>query len=259
MFVASKIFWLLAAPANLIGICLLLAVAGRLFKCWRVADIFFWAGFSLFVIFGVVPTGPALLAWQETQYSRPRELPADVTGIIVLGGAFDTYLSNIYGWPVLNDGVERVLDGTMLARYYKDADLLFSGGSGRLVNRERTEAEDAKIFFSSYPDLKDRIRYEDRSRNTWQNAAYSYQMIKPKPEERWILVTSAYHMPRAVMMFRAAGWNNIETWPTDYRTNGRVDFIPHKFDVLGNLYHSHLAIREMIGRAVYKTRAHFNF
>lgn len=256
---ASKIFWLLAAPANLIGIFLLLAAAGRLLKWWRFADISFWAGLCLFVVFGVVPTGPALLASLETQYDRPRELPPGVTGIIVLGGAFDTYLYGIYGWPVLNDGVERVLDGTMLARYYQDATLLFSGGSGRLLNRERTEAEDAQIFFSSYPDLKDRMRYEDRSRNTWQNASYSYQMMKPQPGERWVLVTSAYHMPRAAMMFRAAGWENIVIWPTDYRTNGRIDFMPHKLDVLGNLYHSHLAIRELIGYGVYKARARFNF
>ncbi|QQG35394.1 MAG: YdcF family protein [Micavibrio aeruginosavorus] len=248
----------MAAPANLMGISLMLAASGRLLKWWRFSDLFFWLGVGLFVAFGVVPTGPSLLAWLETQHSRPRELPGDVAGIIVLGGAFDTYLSNIYGWPILNDGVERVLDGAMLARYYKDATLLFSGGSGRLVHRERTEAEDAQVFFSSYPDLKERIRYENRSRNTWQNAAFSRDMAQPRAGERWILVTSAYHMPRAAMMFKAAGWPEIITWPTDYRTNGKIDLMPHKLDVLGNLYHSHLAVRELIGHAVYKARAKMN-
>lgn len=254
IFTLSKIFWLLAAPANLMGLCLLLAGAGRLLKWWKFSDFFFYIGMTLFVVFGVFPTGPSLVAWLETQHSRPADLPDKVKGIIVLGGAFDTRLSYIYGVPVLNDGVERVLDGAMLTRYYADSTLLFSGGSGRLTNRERTEAADAADFLRHFPDIKDRVIYEDRSRNTWQNAAYSYELAKPQKGEKWILVTSAYHMPRANMMFRQAGWPELIPWPTDFRSDGEIDLIPRKFDILGNFYQSHVAVKEIIGQFVYKTR-----
>ena len=253
-FIASKIIWLLVAPANVIGICMVLAFISRICRWWHGVDFFLVSAFLLFLAFGIIPTGPSLLAYLESQHERPAKLPDDIDGVIILGGAFDTYLSNIYGQPVLNDGVERVLDGVMIARYYKDATLVFSGGSGRLTHRERTEAEDAAIFLQSYPDLKGRSRFEDQSRNTWQNAVMTKNLVNPQPGQKWVLVTSAYHMPRAVEMFKKAGWPRMVLWPTDYRTKGRMDFMPHKLDILGNLYQSHLAIREIIGQAVSNIR-----
>jgi uncharacterized SAM-binding protein YcdF (DUF218 family) len=253
-FAAAKIFWLLVAPTNLIGICMVLAMISRLCRWWKGIDFFFGTAFLLFLVFGIIPTGPSLLAHLETQYQRPAALPDKVDGVIILGGAFDTYLSNIYGQPVLNDGVERVLDGVMIARHYKDSTLVFSGGSGRLTHRQRTEAEDAAVFLKNYPDLKDRIKFEGQSRNTWQNASMTKNMVEPKEGETWVLVTSAYHMPRAVEMFKKAGWPQMALWPTDYRTKGKMDFMPHKLDILGNLYQSHLALREIIGQSVSEIR-----
>lgn len=238
---------------------MVMALISRLCRWWRGTDFFFISACLLLLAFGVIPTGPSLLAALETQHVRPSKLPDRIDGVIILGGGFDTYLSNIYGQPVLNDGVERILDGVKLARYYDGSTLLFSGGSGRLTHRERTEAEDARAFLDSYPDLLKRAKFEDKSRNTWQNASYSYKLVSPEPEERWILVTSAYHMPRAVYMFEAAGWKNIVVWPTDYRTKSKVDLMPHKLDILGNLYQSHLAVREIIGQIVYRTREKFKF
>ena len=227
-----------------------MAFVCRVCKWWHGVDVFFISGFLLLVVFGIIPTGPSLLARLEAQHQRPAKLPDDVEGIIILGGAFDTYLSNIYGMPVLNDGVERVLDGVMLAYHYPESKLVFSGGSGRLTNRERTEAQDARIFMGSYPSLAKRTQYEDKSRNTAQNAQFSKALVKPQAGEKWVLVTSAYHMPRAVEMFKQAGWPQMILWPTDYRTKGQMDFMPHKLDILGNLYQSHLAIREILGQGV---------
>ena len=238
---------------------MMLAFVSRLCRWWRGVDFFFISAVLLFIVFAIIPTGPSLLAHLESRYERPSKMPEDITGVIILGGAFDTYLSNIYGVPVFNDGVERVLDGVMLARYYKDSTLLFSGGSGRLTHRERTEAMDAQTFISNYPDLTGRAKFEDQSRNTWQNASLSLRLIKPQPDEKWILVTSAYHMPRAVEMFKAAGWPRMVLWPTDYRTKGKMDFMPHKLDILGNLHQSHLAVREIIGQSVFRMREKYKF
>lgn len=260
-FIIAKIFWLLVAPANLIGMCLFLTVVSRLCRWWRGEDLFLASAFLLLLTFGIMPVGPSLLAGLESRYQRPTELPTKIAGVIVLGGAFDTYLSGIHGVTVLNDGVERVLDGVALARYYPGAPLVFSGGNGRITHRERTEAMDAARFMKAYPDLAKRVRYEDQSRNTQQNAQMTLAMLKPDSarKEKWVLVTSAYHMPRAVEIFKEAGWPPMILWPTDYRTKGAVDFMPHKLDILGNLYQSHLALREIIGQSVYSVRRKYGF
>lgn len=254
-FIASKIFWLAVAPANLIGVCIVLAAIFRICRWWKGSDLFLFAGFLLLLAFGIIPTGPSLLALLESQHQRPAQLPDKVDGVIILGGAFDTYLSSIYNQPMLNDGVDRVLDGVMIARHYKGSTLVFSGGSGRLTHRDRTEAVDAATYLkSSYPDLIERAKFEDKSRNTLENAVMSKKMLNPEEGQVWVLVTSAYHMPRAVEMFKEAGWPRMVLWPTDYRTKGRPDFMPHKLDILGNLYQSHLAIREIIGQSVHNIR-----
>lgn len=259
-FIIGKILWLLVAPANLIGICLFMAVVSRFCRWWRGEDVFLAGAFLLLLVFGLIPVGPSLLATLESQYRRPVDMPDDIAGVVVLGGAFDTYLSGVHGVPVLNDGAERVLDGVALARRYPQAALVFSGGNGRMTHRDRTEAMDAARFMKAYADVSPRVRYEDKSRNTQQNAQMTLAMLKPQAgvsSKKWVLVTSAYHMPRAAEMFRQEGWPPMILWPTDYRTKGSADFMPHKLDILGNLYQSHLALREIIGQCVYRVRRQY--
>ena len=69
-----------------------------------------------------------------------------------------------------------------------------------------------------------RLTLEDRSRNTIENAVYSKALAQPKPGERWLLVTSALHMPRAMGAFRQAGFA-VEAYPVDYQTNGWRDML----------------------------------
>ena len=70
----------------------------------------------------------------------------------------------------------------------------------------------------------ERIELEDRSRNTVENAVFTRALVNPKPNERWLLVTSAAHMPRAIGTFRQAGFP-IEAYPVDWRTSGMVDLV----------------------------------
>jgi uncharacterized SAM-binding protein YcdF (DUF218 family) len=71
---------------------------------------------------------------------------------------------------------------------------------------------------------RDRAILEDRSRNTVENAVFSKAIVQPKRGERWLLVTSAYHMPRAIGVFRKAGFP-IEPYPVDWRTRGAEDMM----------------------------------
>lgn len=64
---------------------------------------------------------------------------------------------------------------------------------------------------------QNRITYEPEARNTFENAALTYRKLQPGPNEVWLLVTSAQHMPRAVGVFRKIGWALIP-YPVDYQT-----------------------------------------
>ena len=95
-----------------------------------------------------------------------------------------------------------------------------------------------------------RITLEDRSRNTVENAVLSKAIAQPKPGERWLLVTSAHHLPRAVGVFRKAGFP-VEAYPVDWRTRGPEDALRPFASVGDGLRRSDTAVREWVGLAVY--------
>lgn len=141
------------------------------------------------------------------------------TGIIVLGGAMDEALSRLRGQIALNDAAERLTVPVALARQYPGARLVFSGGSGRLRPDQMSESDVARDFWLSMGLAPERMSFEDQSRDTYENAAFTKDLVKPKPGERWLLVTSAMHMPRSVGLFRKLGFPVIP-YPVDYRTSG---------------------------------------
>ncbi len=123
------------------------------------------------------------------------------------------------GAVALNDAAERITATAELARRYPDARIIFSGGTSSLVFDAPAEAPVAVKELEALGVAHDRITAEEQSRNTIENAVFSRLLADPKPGERWLLVTSAYHMPRAIAAFRAAGFP-IEPYPVDWRTRG---------------------------------------
>ena len=123
----------------------------------------------------------------------------------------------------LNESAERLTVVAELARRYPNARIVFSGGSGALLLDEGNEAESRRCGCWKASGLRRaRILLDDRSRNTVENALFSKAIAQPKAGERWLLVTSAYHMPRSVGVFRKAGFP-VEAFPVDWRTRGRAD------------------------------------
>ena len=93
--------------------------------------------------------------------------------------------------------------------------------------------------------------FEDRSRNTFENAVYTKALVKPRKGEDWLLITSAYHMPRAMGIFRALGMEPI-AFPVDYRTYGDSnDFRPPADGTLA-VRNFETAAREWVGLLVYR-------
>ncbi len=248
-FIVSKIFWTLAMPLN--ALCFL-ALAGFALRFWRkkCGNLMLGTALAGIVVFGVVPVGPLMMTWLESHYEQPEDLPPRVNGIIVLGGMFDGHLSEARGQIAANDSVERMVCFTTLAKKYPNARKVFSGGSGDINYPEAKEATVAMNYLNAYGLDTDLVFYEMDSRNTYENAIFSKELMNPTEGQNWILVTSAFHMPRSVGIFEQTGWPVIP-YPCDYRTDGSYDFFWTMPNVTHNYHMLNIAVKELIGSVVY--------
>ncbi len=168
----------------------------------------------------VVPIDRWTAVALENRFPIPPSLPDHIDGIIVLGGAVDPVLSAARGQVQLNNAATRLTAMIPLARSHPEARLIFTGGSGAMLAQEFKEATYAKEFYKEIGFDPDRIVFEQNSRNTRENATFSRDLAIPRPGETWVLITSAFHMARAVGCFRAIGWPVI-AYPVDFHTTGR--------------------------------------
>ena len=250
-FVASKILWLLSAPLNLLAF---LGLAGALIAGRRPRTGRLLAGGAalLILVLGVSPAGPMLISPLEQRFPRPPSDMPEPYGIIVLGGAIDDDLSSAHGTLVLQDGAARLSESAVLARRYPGARLFYTGGSAEIVgpNNASYEAEAARAFWIATGIDPSRIGVENRSRNTDENARFSADILKPTPAQTWLLITSAYHMPRSMGLFRKAGFRLIAD-PVDYRAFGDSrDWHPIRKSLAGLLIFD-TALHEWIGLVAY--------
>ena len=251
---ASHILGFFLIPSNVI---ILIGIAGALLLATRFAPVG-WrlviASLILLAIVGLSPVGNALILTLEERFPAWEESRGAPHGIVVLGGATSPAVSAARNAVDLNEGAERMTAAVELARRFSNARVIFSGGARTRFDSE-TEAKYALRLFESLGLPRDRVILEDRSRNTQENAALSRDLAQPKPGERWLLVTSAYHMPRAVGAFRKAGFD-VEPHPVDWRTRGMRDAL-RPFDTLGDgLRRTDTAVREWIGLVAYWLAGH---
>jgi len=205
-----------------------------------------------FLVFAVAPVGHAMLLVLEQRFPRPSTLPARIDGILVLGGAVDPGLSLAYGETVFNSSVARVLAGIALARRHPEAKLALVGGEGELFPVGFAEARATASFALDEGIAATRIILEEQSRSTHENAVFAKQAIRPGPAETWILVTSAFHMPRAVASFRAVDWPVIP-YPVDFKVDPHTVWRAN-FNLVEGLGTATTAGKEWAGLAGYRLR-----
>ena len=253
-FLASKLLWFLTAPLNAL---VLLAFGGVLLGLTRWRRLGWWvalASLSAILVIGTLPLGKLVLRPLEERFAPWRDDGGPVAGIIVLGGAFDATVAEYRGQFAVNDAGERITAMAALARRRPDVPVVFTGGSGRLVVTETGEAEALGRHLGELGIGEGRIILESQSRNTRENALASFDLLKPRSGDRFILVTSAFHMPRSVGLFRAAGFT-VLPWPVDYRTASPAsDGV--SFSIVGGFADLELAIREWIGLAAARAIGH---
>lgn len=248
-FIVAKIFWFLLQPINTIGILLIAAIVAQAGQ-WRRTALAA-ASLALLVLALSVWTslGPVMLRPLEDRFARPMA-PTNVTGIIMLGGGLEGAVNLARGGYELNSGGDRLVETAILARRYPDARIVISGGNGSLVLEGEGDADTAPRLLEALGVARERLVLENRSRDTYENAAFSRQMVAPAEGDTWLLVTSAFHMPRSVALFRRAGFD-VVPWPVDYRTRGDERLGLATDNPLDSLSATTVALREWIGLLAY--------
>jgi uncharacterized SAM-binding protein YcdF (DUF218 family) len=219
----SQLLWTLLQPGNLLLLLLALGVVllwGRR-RVWGRGLV----GLVLLALAltAVLPLGSWLMAPLEDHFPAPRTLPEQVQGVILLGGASQPAISAARGQPALNGNAERHLGFVALARRYPEARLAFSGGGGAPGAGAPTEAMVTRQVLLDLGLDVGRVSFDDQARNTFENARNLLALLAPEANETWVLVTSARHMPRAVGVFRKAGWR-VLPYPVDYTGPGGFAF-----------------------------------
>src|SRR4029078_10514471 len=209
------------------------------------------AAVLLLVICGLSPLGSALLYPLEQRFPSWDAGRGAPDGIIVLGASIDADISAARGTPVVRGAPDRIIAAAALARRYPNARVVFSGGSANLVSNDAREADFAGAIFESLGVDKSRLIMERDSRNAQENAEFSKALVKPKEGGRWVLVTSAFHMPRSVGLFRQ-GVFAVEPYPVDWGVGGSDDLMALSNVAVEGLGRTDLAVREWMGLIAYR-------
>ena len=250
-FYLAKLFWTVAEPINLIGILVFLGIVLSLLRWRRTAMACLLAGFTVLALGAWTSLGAVLLHPLEDHFQRPDPAPADIAGIIVLGGGFEGAVNLARGGYELNASGDRFVETAILARRYPDARVVITGGAGTVLLEGEGDADTAPRLLIALGVAPERLVLERQSRDTYENALFTRELLEPKPGEIWLLVTSAFHMPRSVALFDKAGFE-IVPWPSDYRTSGTETLGLAQDNVADSLRNLALATREWIGLVAYR-------
>jgi uncharacterized SAM-binding protein YcdF (DUF218 family) len=250
-FVLSKTLGIMMLPTNLlIGLLMLGALlsATRLARFGRKLLI---VAFVLLLVCGCSPLGSLLLYALESRFPAWDASAGTPDGIIVLGGPIDADLSAAHGMPVVHGSPDRIFAAAALARRYPNARIIYTGGSPNLIANDAREADYAAAIFESLGIDRARLILERASRNTYENAVFSKALAEPKPGEHWLLVTSAFHMPRSIGLFRKAGFA-VEAYPVDWRVGTSLgDVLSFTPMVNEGLSRTDAGMREWMGLLAY--------
>lgn len=248
---ASVIVWALIQPLNLVGLLVAATVVTALFRWRRLSVSLGVLALAVLTLSAWTTLGALLLHPLESRFARPDTPPAAVDGIIVLGGGFEGSINAARGGYELNSSGDRFVEAAVLARRYPDARLVVAGGSGAVFLTGEGDGQTAPRLLRALGVAKERLVLEKRSRDTYENAVETKRLVTPRPGETWLLVTSAFHMPRAIGTFRAVDFA-VEAWPADYRTAGTERPGLAADNAIDSLENTTVALREWLALAAYR-------
>ena len=216
-----------------------------------------WSSLGLIVLVGWQPLPDALLRKLEAQHPQPAWAVSTqapdwqrYAGVVVLGGALEpSWMRAGNGQVGLNNAAERMTVPVALLQQHPHLRLLFTGGDGALHTTGEAEAVQAETFFTSLGVPAQRMQFEGASRTTYENAINTALLPGVDIKLPWLLVTSAWHMPRALATFTAAGWN-VSAYAVDYRTGAQTPWV--KYSIAQSALRWQVALHEWSGWWAYR-------
>jgi uncharacterized SAM-binding protein YcdF (DUF218 family) len=250
MFVLSKLLSAITQPVFWLSLWWLLALV-LLPRFRRLASSMLWGGMLVFGLLGFSALPDALLRSLESQFKAPNLMQSGpFAGVIVLGGATGSpSVYKAHGQVPLGDAAERMTLPIGLMRKFPNFELIFSGGEGRLVPTCTTEAELAKMFYEEQGVDMKRVTLESKARNTRENASQVAALLGERCKQPWLLVTSAWHMPRSMAEFRAVGCN-VTAYPVYFRTGQETSWT--EYSMTSSLMAWQTALHELLGMFVFR-------
>jgi uncharacterized SAM-binding protein YcdF (DUF218 family) len=252
-FVLSKTLDLLVAPITWIVVLALLGVPFR-----RRRELPRWRRFAplaaavLTLVLSHELVSNALVRSLEAPPIRTYRSDVTYDAVVLLGGVIDERASQTYGERALNESVERLTTTYDLLRTDKARFAIVSGASEPREGIDVVEANALRDQLVAWGIASERVIVEDKAKNTRENAVESARIVRERGFDHVVIVTSAFHMPRALGCFRAVGLD-VDTLPVDFRGHERwTTWLPRA----RYLDDSTMAIREWTGRAVYRIRGY---
>lgn len=244
-----ELLWTLLQPSTVLVLLVVAALLATWARWTALAATLLTAYLVAVAAVVLLPVGEWLGAPLETRVAAA-PLPARADGIVVLGGAVDWRVTRERGQLSLNAAGERVAAAAALAQRYPQARLVVTGSfADAFANDFRATATDASLFFG--PAFAGRsVTYLGEARSTYEDALLALEAAAPRAGETWLLVTSAWHLPRAHGTFRALGWT-LHPVPVDFRTTGELRVAP-SWDVAATLSDLDRLVREWGAIAVYR-------
>lgn len=251
MFILSKFISLFAQPLGWVAVLLLWALIGCRNDRWRAMRTT-GAALVLLLAIGWEPLPDMLLRTLETQYSEmapDADLHAYV-GVVVLGGATESgRMAQAHSQPLITDAGERMTATVALFQHYPHLRFVYTGGEGSLLGGGPSESDRARHFFENLGASGPRMQYEALSRNTYDNAVMTAALPGVDIRKRWLLVTSAWHMPRSMGVFERSGWD-ITAYPVDFRTSESTPWT--NYSLLNGAQRWQLGLHELLGLTSYR-------
>lgn len=246
----TRAAWTFGQPSSLIAISLIIGLWYLARHRHAPARRWIMGATAALLVCGLSPLSGLLIQPLEDRFPRPDLQGARVDGLIVLGGSEEAKVAAARGVIAVNDAAERLIETAGLARRFPNARVVFTGGGEALSTAREPEAATAARVFDALGVGRERVTYESRSRTTWENGTFSAPLIAQKPGERWLLITSAWQMPRAMGVFSKVGVQ-VEAYPVDYRTTGRASFWYLQNSLTDGLHSFDYVVREYPGLLLY--------
>ena len=232
-FYLSKIIWVLLNPFNIFVLFTILTIILYLVSFRKLSITIFFINSLYLILISFLPIGNYLIYKIEKEFHSNFIISEKLDGILILGGATNPLMYKEFNEISLNSSAERLIESVTIIKKFKNSKIIFSGGSGVINRPDLGHSQVARSFYKKIGIDESRIIFEDNSRNTYENILFSKKLANPKKNEKWLLITSASHMRRAMLIGSKINWEFIP-YAVDFRTMKKFRFLP-SLNLLSNI------------------------